>query len=59
MHHRWEVLGRDDIDDQSADDLTSQVISMASAGMKAIIDARTAAAQPEATPRAGNSSGSE
>ena len=59
VHRRWEVLGRDNIDDQSADDLTFQVISMASAGMRAIIDARAAAAQAEATPSAGSSSGSE
>ena len=57
--HRWPVPGRADIDDQSADDLTFLVISQASAGMKAIIDARAAAPQPEATPSAGSSSGSE
>ena len=58
VHRRWQVLGRDNIDDQSADDLTFQVISRASAGMKELLDAR-ATAQPAATPSAGSSSGSE
>ena len=58
VHHRWPVPGRADIDAKSADDLTFRVISMASAGIKVLLDAGPAA-QPAATPSAGSSSGSE
>ena len=59
VHHRWPVQGRGDIDDKSADDLTFEVISRASAGIRQLLDARTAAPQPDVTPSAGSSSGSE
>ena len=58
VRHRWEVLRHPPIDDEMADYLTFQGISRASAGMKELLDARTAAAQPASTPSAG-SSGSE
>ena len=47
------------VDDLVADSITWEVILMASVGMKQLLDARTAAAQPGATPSAGSSSGSE
>ncbi len=55
---RWRVRGAA-IDDQAADHLTFEGISRASAGIKELLDARTAAAQPASTPSAGSSSGSE
>ncbi len=55
---RWRVRGAA-IDDQAADHLTFEGISRASAGLKALLDARTAVAQPASTPSAGSSSGSE
>ena len=58
VRDEWKVRGPR-IDGGSADNLTSQVILLASAGMKALLDARDAAAQPASTPSAGSSSGSE
>ena len=58
VRDQWKLLGPP-IDGGTADGLTSQVISRASAGMKQLLDAREAAAQPASTPSAGSSSGSE
>ncbi len=58
VRDQWKVLGRP-INGGSADNLTTQVILLASAGIKAILDARDAAAQPASTPSAGSRSGSE
>ena len=54
----WSLKGAF-IDDRVADDVTWEVIRSASAGIEQLLDARTAAAQPAATPSAGSSSGSE
>ena len=59
VRHRWEVLTHPPIDDEMADYLTFQGISRASAGIKQLLDARDAAAQPAPTPSAGSNSGSE
>ena len=58
VRDQWKLLGPP-IDGGTADGLTSQGISRASAGMKELLDARAAAAQPASTPSAGSSSGSE
>ena len=57
LHHRWPVPPG--IDGERADSITYDVILKWSAGIKQLLDARTAAAQPAATPSAGSSSGSE
>ena len=70
VQHRWVIpqpeteevdwaLKDAFIDDQVADAVTWEVIRRWSVGMKALLDARTAAAQPASTPSAGSSSGSE
>ena len=70
VQHRWVVpsleteegdwsLKGTAINDQVADYVTWEVIRKASAGMKQLLDARAAAAQPASTPSAGSSSGSE
>jgi len=49
----WALKGAS-IDDRVADAVTWEVIQKWSVGMKALLDARTAAAQPASTPSAGS-----
>lgn len=70
LQHRWVVstpeteeddwlLKAASIDALVADYITWEVLLQASAGIRQLLDARTAAAQPASTPSAGSSSGSE
>ena len=55
---RWPLTGPA-IDKDRADAVTNEVLRLASAGIRQLLDARSAAAQPASTPSAGSSSGSE
>ena len=55
---RWLLAGPA-IDKDRADAVTNEVLLLASAGIRQLLDARAAAAQPASTPSAGSSSGSE